>query len=386
MTTACLAPNGMNVYRGAAASTRLLVGTAKGVALLERAPGQEWRHAGTMIADQHISSLLIEPVNGGTYAGVHRGGVFFSPDLGKRWEPRSAGISINHVYSLLSTIENGQPVLYAGTEPPAVFCSRDQGRGWEELPGWRDMPGKDKWVFPMPPHIPHAKSMAVDPRDPRVIYVGVEQAGLFKTTDGGRTWRELDSYSKPDDDSYRDVHQIVLRPNHPDELYMTTGMGLYRSTDGGETWGHLTYRNTFRIGYPDKLIFSPRDDRTMFICGSHANPGTWISRRTADAAVMVSHDAGESWSLASKGMPEPLTANLEAMCLYASPDGFDLFAGTTDGKVYFSDDGAASWRLIGSDLAPVSKVEHYRLLLPGAVSSRGNRPPGAGAGAPPAAH
>lgn len=378
MTIACLAPNGMNVYRGGQPATRLLVGTSKGIAVFERAPGQDWQRSATLLEGQHISSMVLEPVKGGIYAGVHRGAVYFSGDRGDSWEARGSGISIEHVYSLTYAVADGKPVIYAGTEPPGVFRTRDQGRSWDELPGWRDMPGKDKWLFPMPPHIPHAKTIAVDPRDPRVFYVGVEQAGLFKTVDGGQSWRELDSYSRPDDESYRDVHQIVLRPNHPDELYMTTGMGLYRSTDGGESWGHLTYRNTFRIGYPDKLIFSPQDDRTMFICGSHANPGTWIKLHTADAVVMVSHDAGQSWSLASTGMPEPLSANLEAMCLYGWPGGFDLFTGTTDGKVYFSADGARSWRLIGSDLAPVSKVEHYRLLLPGAVSSRGNRPgPGA---------
>jgi len=382
MTTACLAPNGMSVYRGAGPSTRLLVGTAKGVALLERAPGADWRYARTLLDGVHISSLAIEPINNGVFAGVHRGTVCYSADQGDNWEPRGDGITISHVYSLAYAVEAGAPVIYAGTEPPAVFRSRDAGRSWVELPGWRDMKGKEKWVFPMPPHVPHAKTIAVDPRDPRVLYVGVEQAGLFKTVDGGETWRELEGYSRPDDESYRDIHQCVLRPNHPDEVYITTGMGLYRSYDGGETWAHLTQRNSFRIGYPDRLIFSPRDDRTMFLCGSHANPGTWISLHTANAAVMVSRDCGESWSQATHGLPEPLTANLEAMCLYTWPDGIELFAGSTDGKVYFSPDEAASWRLIGSDLAPVSKVEHYRLLLPGAVSSRGRRPPPGGAGQP----
>jgi len=378
MTTACLAPNGMNVYCGKEPADRLLVGTAKGVAVLERAAGKDWSQTGTALEGSHISSMVIEPVHGGTYAGVHRGGVFFSPDGGRSWEPRGEGISIPHVYSMTYAVEQGRPFLYAGTEPPCVFRSRDEGRSWDELPGWRDMKGKEKWLFPMPPHLPHAKTMAVDPRDPHVLYVGVEQAGLFKTTDGGQSWRELEAYSRPDDESYRDIHQCVLRPGHPDEVYITTGMGLYRSKDGGESWDHLTERNSFRIGYPDKLIFSPADDRTIFICGSHANPGTWISLHTANAAVMVSRDCGKSWALASHGMPDPMTANLEAMCLYSSGDGFDLFAGTTDGKVYFSEDGAQSWRLIASDLAPVSKVEHYRLLLPGAVSSRGNRPPGVG--------
>jgi photosystem II stability/assembly factor-like uncharacterized protein len=369
MTTACLAPNGMSVFRGDAPAARLLVGTAKGVAVFERAPGADWKLTGTTLDGNHISSLLIEPVNGGLYAGIHRGGVFFSPDLGRTWEARSTGLSIEHVYSLVSAVENGKPVVYAGTEPPSLFHSADEGRTWDELPGWRDMPGMDKWVFPMPPKIPHAKTLAVDPRDSKTLYVGVEQAGLFTTSDGGQTWRELDSYSKPDDKSYRDVHQIALRPNHPDEIYMTTGMGLYRSTDRGETWTNLTQREGFRIGYPDRLIFSPVDDRTMYMCGAFSNPGTWISLHRANATVLVSHDLGESWQPASNGMPDPMTANLEAMSLYAAPGGFSMFVGATNGNVYTSDDGGGNWRLIG-DFAPVSKVDHYRLLLPGAVSSR----------------
>jgi hypothetical protein len=69
-----------------------------------------------------------------------------------------------------------------------------------------------------------------------------------------------------------------------------------------------------------------------------------------------------------------MTANLEAMCMYTWPGGFNMFSGTTDGKVYFTEDGAENWRLIAGELAPVSKVAHFRLLLPGAVSSRGKRP------------
>ena len=72
MTTACLAPNGMNVYRGTAPATRLLVGTAKGVALFERAPGADWHLAGMTLEGLHISSMAIEPVHGGVFAGVHR--------------------------------------------------------------------------------------------------------------------------------------------------------------------------------------------------------------------------------------------------------------------------------------------------------------------------
>jgi photosystem II stability/assembly factor-like uncharacterized protein len=107
----------------------------------------------------------------------------------------------------------------------------------------------------------------------------------------------------------------------------------------------------------------------MYLCGAFSNPGTWISLHRANATVLVSRDLGASWQPASNGMPDPMTANLEAMSLYAAPGGFSMFVGATNGNVYTSDDGGENWRLIG-DFAPVSKVDHYRLLLPGAVSSR----------------
>jgi hypothetical protein len=86
---------------------------------------------------------------------------------------------------------------------------------------------------------------------------------------------------------------------------------------------------------------------------------------TAKGVAVLERPAGSDWSLFRR-----MTANLEAMSLYAEPGGFSLFAGATNGNVYCSDDGAQNWRQIAGDLAPVSKVGHYRLLLPGAVSSR----------------
>jgi photosystem II stability/assembly factor-like uncharacterized protein len=365
---ACLSPNGLNAYRGDEPVDRLLVATISGVAVLERdGPGGQWRVGEPALDGVHISSLAIEPLRGGIFAGSHvtrdstsPGGLYRSLDGGKTWEKRTRGLSTDHVFCVRSVQENGRPVIHAGTEPAGLFRSDDYGETWEDRPALRTVPNTDKWMFPSPPHVAHVKTMAFDPRDPNTIYAGVEQGALLKTTDGGHTWRELESFSSPNDRSYKDIHQITIRPSNPDELYMTTGPGLYHSADRGETWEHLTdSAGGFRVGYPDHLHYAPDDDRVMFMSGAAEDPGTWRQSHHADATVMRSKDGGRTWTQAGQGLPPSMRANIEAMGIASRTDGFALFAGTTDGCVFCSEDGAESWTQVASGLPPVSKGRHY---------------------------
>jgi photosystem II stability/assembly factor-like uncharacterized protein len=359
---ACLSPNGQNLNGSEAAPTRLLVATLRGIAVLERdGDGAPWIERGRKLEGHHCSSLMIEPHKGGVFAGMHSGGLYFSPDGGETWEPRAEGVSIPHIFCLGYAHHGADTVLYAGTEPASMFRSDDYGLSWIELPGVKETKGREKWSFPSPPHQAHAKTMTVDPRDPNVIYVGVEQGDLLKTTDGGATWRVLDDYSKPTDWTYRDIHLVVIHPSNSAELYMTTGMGLYRSRDAGETWT-LIIDNSFCIGYPDHLIVSPRDGDTMFMAGAGKDPGTWQASHNAETTITRSRDRGATWTDASKGLPQSRRANIEAMSVASYPGGFSLFAGNTDGEVFASDDEAASWTRIAGGLAPVSKGRHYRSL------------------------
>jgi photosystem II stability/assembly factor-like uncharacterized protein len=361
---ACLSPNGQNVNRGDAPPTRLLVATLRGINRLERAsPGAAWTDRGRALDVQHCSSLALEPRRGGIFAGMHSGGLYFSPDGGQTWEPRSRGITIDQVFCVGYAYHGDKIVLYAGTEPASMFRSDDYGLSWTEQPGVKETKGREKWSFPSPPHHAHVKMMTVDPRDPNVIYAGVEQGDLLKTTDGGTTWHVLDDYSKPTDWTYRDIHQVVVHPSNSAELYMTTGMGLYRSLDAGETWT-LLVDNSFRIGYPDHLLVSPLDHDTMFMAGARENPGEWRKTHRADGTIVRTGDRARSWTDASRGLPEDGRANVEAMSLADYPGGFTLFAGTTDGEVFASEDAAQSWTRIAAKLAPVSKSNHYRAVQP----------------------
>lgn len=358
----CLSPNGPLVHNSDAPPTRLMVATLDGVILIERQSANgAWRVAAHALASKHASSLLFEARSGGLFAGIHGGGLYFSADGGSNWERRIDGLTIEHVFSLGCVEDSGGVALFAGTEPVGLFTSRDWGRTWHALPAIARVPGNDKWSFPGPPQIPHTKSLTFDPRNPRCFYACVEQGALLKTTDGGIGWNEIDSYSRPDDAWYHDVHRVVLRPSHPDELFLTTGLGLYRSPDAGAHWDHLTDTH-FRIGYPDHLVFSPLDDRVMFMSGAVLDPTTWRHSRRAKGTVLRSDDSGRSWHDPGRGLPVDGRANIEAMSIAAYPGGFSLFAGNTDGEVYCSENGGDSWSRIAAGLKPISKGGHFRLV------------------------
>ena len=358
---AALSPNGQHVRRGSSAPSRVLVGTLRGVSVVERSRGGTWTDRGRSLENMHCSALIALPASEVVVAGAHDGGLFVSHDGGDTWERRTQGLAIEHVFSLACAQHRDRTTIYAGTQPVGLFRSDDAGRSWRELPAIAHVPGREKWWFPGPGHHPHVKSLTVHPDDPRIVFAAIEQGALLKSGDGGETWRELDAYSQPDDKYYRDVHLLVISPANHDELFLTTGIGVYRSSDAGESWERLTHTG-FRIGYPDHLIVSPRSNDELFLAGASADPTTWHASHRADGTVMRSEDRGRTWSAAAAGLPHGERANIEAMSMAVYDGGFTLFVGNTDGAVFASEDGARTWSPIATGLAPISKVGHYRNL------------------------
>jgi photosystem II stability/assembly factor-like uncharacterized protein len=360
--TVCLSTNGPSIYASDGPPTKLLVATTHGINILERPRrGGEWTVRDRALDGKHVSALMIEPRNGAIFAGVHNGGLYFSADDGATWERRTNGLTIEHVYSLGYAAHPDGVTLYAGTEPVSLFRSRDNGHHWQELPAIAQVPGREHWTFPPPPHVAHTKGLTFDPRDPNVIYAAIEQGALLKSTDGGASWRELGSYYRPDDTWYKDVHRLICRPSNPDELFMATGIGLYRSLDAGETWERQTTID-FTIGYPDQIILSPLDDRVMFMSGAGRDPSTWRSSHHANGTVLRTRDGGVTWEDANRGLPQSSRANIEAMNVASYPGGYILFAGNTDGEVFATEDGGDNWVRIATGLKPVSKGGHFRNL------------------------
>jgi len=315
-----------------------------------------------MLEGKHVGSIAVEPRTGTIFAGVHKGGVWASADGGATWERRDSGIEFDDIYGL-NTVEAGSEIrVYAGTEPAHLYVSSDLGKSWTELPAIREVPSINDWTFPAPPHAAHVKNIVFDPRDANTIYAGVEVGGAYKSTDAGKTWRELKGY-------YVDVHRLLTLPARPDEVYMSTGHSLYHSTDAGDTWDEMPLPNN-RIAYPDALVSLPQKPDLMFTAGASGSPGSWRTSHDADSRVARSRDGGRNWEYLEGGLPEHIRGNIEGLTMNAYPGGFLLVGGTTDGDVYFSDDEGDHWTTIASSLPPVSKGGHFRPLREDLVAAR----------------
>ena len=139
MQTVCLSPNGLDTYDLSAPARRLLVGTTDGVFLLTPDDAGIWKQEGHVLQGHHVESLMVVPGSQSVFAGMHGSGFYRSRDGALTWSPVATDIG-NIVFTLACVREADNMALYAGTEPAALFRSRDDGDSWQELPALRAVP------------------------------------------------------------------------------------------------------------------------------------------------------------------------------------------------------------------------------------------------------
>lgn len=358
----CLSPGGQMTTVGAAPEELLLVGTVDGIFSFARSGGT-WTPRDKFLAGEHVSALMFESSSRTLFAGTFGEALHASVDMGRTWERRERGLRGMEIYSLACQQIAGRPRVYAGTQPAHLFYSDDLGKNWTELAGLREVPGVEKWTFPGPPHQAHVKSLAFDVKRPEKIYAAVEVGGFLKSEDGGKSWQTIGGLNP-------DSHRVVAPVSDPGKIYCvmpTTNCdpdiiaGVCVSADGGASWASLTPRD-FRIGYVDPLLIHPHNRNLLFVAGGKTGPGTWRKLHTADSRIARSRDGGKSWEILHNGLPEHIRGNVEAFSMDAWNGGFALFAGTTDGEVFYSEDEGESWKKIIQGIGAVSKAHHHQNL------------------------
>ncbi len=250
-------------------------------------------------------------------------------------------------------------VAYAGVEDAAIFKTVDGGKTWKELPGLRAARG-NLWQ-------PGAGGMAVhtillDPKNAQRIFVAISAAGAFRTDDGGATWKPINrglksQYELPDPDAEvgHCVHRIALHPARPNVLFMQKHWDVLRTDDAGDNWREVSGNLPSDFGFP--IDVHAHEPDTIYVVPIKSDSEHYPP--DGKLRVFRSKVGGNEWEPLTKGLPQSncfVNVLRDAMSV-DSLDPCGVYFGTTGGQVYGSADGGDSWTAIVRDLPPVYSVE-----------------------------
>jgi photosystem II stability/assembly factor-like uncharacterized protein len=250
--------------------------------------------------------------------------------------------------------------VYAGVEDAALFRTADGGKTWHELAGLRGHGSGAKWQ-------PGAGGMClhtilVDPTNAKRIYVAISAAGAFRTDDGGASWKPVNRGLKspylpePTPEIGFCVHRLALHPARPNVVFMQLhqGGGVFRSDNAGDQWVEVNGNLPTDFGFPIDVHAHEADT----IYAVPMDPNLRVPPE-GKLRVYRSHTGGNDWEPLTKGLPQEncyVNVLRDAMAV-DSLDPCGVYFGTTGGQVYASADGGDSWTAAVRDLPYVLSVE-----------------------------
>jgi hypothetical protein len=347
-----------------------MVGTSKGGFLLVLKGGAGGRLLGPFLPGWDLYHLNWDPRTETLLAAaahpVHGALVARSGDWGSSWQQDTTGLEhgegegkVDRVWHIRPGADSQPGLIWAGVAEAGLFRSYDGGRTFRPVASLRQHPSRAAWTAGGGGLCLH--SIVPDPRDPARLYVAISAAGVFRTDDGGFRWRPLNRGVRADflPDRFPEVgqcvHKLGIDAENPDVLYQQNHCGVYRSDDRGESWTEITAGLPSSFGMP--LGVHPRRGGLVFTVPLEAD----VKRVPPGGALAVwrSRDAGRSWQRCARGLPGRnvyVTVMREAMAV----DGGDpccVVFGTQSGHLFGSVDDGDSWKVLAKYLPPVRSVE-----------------------------
>ena len=364
-------------------SVRVLVGTRKGgFVLTSDATRDRWSVSGPFFGGWEIYHMKGSPVDPNRLYASQSSGWFGqviqrSNDGGQSWEPAGNqfaydGVPGTHqwydgtphpwefkrVWHLEPSLTDPD-VVCAGVEDAALFRSTDGATTWQELPGLRGHGSGSKWA-------PGAGGMClhtilIDPTNANRMYVAISSAGAFRTDDGGKSWKAINQglhsqyIPDPTAEVGHCVHRIGMHRSRPNVLFMQKHWDVLRSDNAGDLWTEVSGNLPTDFGFV--IDVHAHEPETIYVVPIKSDSEHYPP--DGKLRVYRSRTGGNEWEPLSRGLPQEncfVNVLRDAMSV-DSLDPCGIYFGTTGGQVYGSADGGDNWTAIVRDLPAVVSVE-----------------------------
>jgi photosystem II stability/assembly factor-like uncharacterized protein len=250
-------------------------------------------------------------------------------------------------------------LVYAGVEDAAIFRSTDGGQNWHELSGLRGHGTGPKWQ-------PGAGGMCLhtiilDRKNPNRIYIAISAAGAFRSDDAGKTWKPINQglisqfIPDPNAEIGHCVHHVAMHPSRPDTLFMQKHWDVMRSDNAGDRWHEVSGNLPTDFGFV--IDVHAHEPETIYVAPIKSDSEHFVP--DGKLRIYRSKSGGNEWEALTKGLPQSdcyVNILRDAMAV-DSLDSCGVYFGTSGGQVYASSNAGDSWAPIVRDLPAVLSVE-----------------------------
>jgi photosystem II stability/assembly factor-like uncharacterized protein len=365
------------------AKVRLLIGTRKGAFVLTSDERRKsWKVEGPYFAGWEVYHVNGSPADPNRLFAAQSRGWFGqvvqrSDDGGQTWQAVGNEFhyegtpgthkwydNTDHPYEFarvwhLEPSLDDPDTVYAGVEDASLFRSTDGGKAWEELPALRNHPSSPSWNPGAGGLCLH--TIILDATHPERIITAISSAGAFRSDDSGKSWRPINHGLRseyipdPDAEIGHCVHSIAMHPSRPDVLFMQKHWDVMRSDNSGDEWHEISGDLPTDFGFA--IDVHAHEPETVYVVPITSDSDHFVP--DGKLRVYRSRTGGNEWEALTKGLPQQdcyVNVLRDAMAV-DSLDSCGVYFGTTGGQVYASADAGDSWMPIVRDLPSVLSVE-----------------------------